>query len=198
MIACFNEKEERIYEERGTRSIENDTRINGLYFRDDQKREDISLELERFTSLHPHQDQVASILKECADEYFGWFAARQSEWDPQELHTATERWRPERQSMVYKMQKTSPYGGFCMWHQEQGSQDSTRGRYAVWMLYLNDVHRDGGTDFPVQGIRMQPTEGTMVIWPAAYTHPHRSSPDLEETKYILTGWFEHRGSYVDE
>ena len=168
--------------------------INGMYFRNDMKREDISLELDRFESMHPLREIVASHLKECANEYFEWFASRQREWDPGEVHVTRENWRPEKQPMVYKMQKTGPHGGFCVWHAEQGSGDETRGRYAVWMLYLNDLAQSGGTDFPVQGIRMQPTEGTMVIWPAAYTHPHRSSPDIEETKYIITGWIEHAGS----
>lgn len=194
IISVFEEKEASIYEERGTTHIPDGEQIYGMLFRNDQKRDDISIELDNYESLFRARDLIEWTLYECADEYFEWFASRQREWEPVDLHVSREKWNPEGQSMVYKVQKTLPYGGFSMWHNEQGPCDLTRGRYAVWMLYLNDVHRDGGTDFPVQQLRMQPTEGTMVIWPAAYTHPHRSSPDIEETKYIVTGWIEHKGS----
>ena len=100
--------------------------------------------------------------------------------------------------MVYKMQKTYPHGGFCQFHHEQGRDPETIIRYAVWMLYLNDVTEGGATDFPVQGISLAPTEGTIVIWPAAYTHPHRSAPDLRQEKYIVTGWFEHPQEWNEE
>jgi hypothetical protein len=59
------------------------------------------------------------------------------------------------------------------------------------MLYLNDVANGGRTDFPAQNVSFAPECGTLVIWPAAYTHPHRGAPDLRQTKYIVTGWFEH-------
>lgn len=57
------------------------------------------------------------------------------------------------------------------------------------MIYLNTVEKGGKTDFPNQGLSVKPEAGKVVIWPAAYTHPHRSAPDLDEWKYIVTGWF---------
>jgi hypothetical protein len=87
-----------------------------------------------------------------------------------------------------KVQRTPPGGGFCKMHYEQGNDIHCSRRFAVWMLYLNTVEKGGKTDFPLQGYSLQPTQGTLVFWPAGYTHPHRSAPDLEEYKYIVTGW----------
>lgn len=86
-----------------------------------------------------------------------------------------------------KIQKSEPGGGYCSWHCEQGKADATR--FAVWMIYLNDVPEGGATEFWLQNKSVQPKMGTTVIWPAGYSHFHRSAPDLKSDKYIATGWF---------
>jgi len=90
-----------------------------------------------------------------------------------------------------KLQRTGPGGGYHVWHGEQGSGPSAN-RVVVYMLYLNDIAPEDGaeTEFLYQKKRFNPTENTMVLWPAAYTHAHRGNPVLGEThKYIVTGWF---------
>ena len=67
-----------------------------------------------------------------------------------------------------------------------------RDRVLTWMMYLNDIPKENGgaTDFLHQKCSFQPSVGTMVMWPAAYTHMHRGSfltGDI--SKYIATGWF---------
>jgi len=92
---------------------------------------------------------------------------------------------------VMKMQRTGPGGGYHIWHCEQNAGNSAS-RVVVYMLYLNDISPEDGaeTEFLYQKKRFNPTENTMVIWPAAYTHAHRGNPVLGEThKYIVTGWF---------
>lgn len=94
---------------------------------------------------------------------------------------------------VMKMQRTGPGGGYHVWHCEQGPGDHAR-RVVVYMLYLNSIAPEHGaeTEFLYQKKRFNPTENTMVLWPAAYTHAHRGNPVLGEThKYIVTGWFYH-------
>lgn len=92
---------------------------------------------------------------------------------------------------VMKMQRTSPGGGYHVWHGEQGPGTEAN-RVVVYMLYLNSIPPEDGaeTEFLYQKKRFSPVENTMVIWPAAYTHAHRGNPVLGEThKHIVTGWF---------
>lgn len=91
----------------------------------------------------------------------------------------------------WKFQKSETGGGFHQWHYEQGPGKNNRARFAVWMLYLNDVPNGGKTEFKHQEVSYTPTKGTLVIWPAAYTHVHRAAPDLVGTKYIATGWLNY-------
>ena len=90
-----------------------------------------------------------------------------------------------------KLQKTSTGGGYHVWHCEQGN-DSHASRSLVYMLYLNTlpIEANGETEFLYQQRRVSPAENTMVLWPAAFTHPHRGNPVYgDNSKYIVTGWF---------
>ena len=90
-----------------------------------------------------------------------------------------------------KMQRTDPGGGYHIWHGEQGNGDHAE-RVLVYMLYLNTLTQEeaGETEFLYQQRRLQPTENTMVLWPAAFTHAHRGNTVFgERSKYIVTGWF---------
>ena len=94
-------------------------------------------------------------------------------------------------SWTCKIQKTQAGGGYHIWHCEDGAF-LYRDRVLTWMIYLNDipVENGGATDFLHQKCSFQPTVGTMVMWPATYTHMHRGSfltGDIP--KYIATGWF---------
>lgn len=96
----------------------------------------------------------------------------------------------EIRSMDMKLQKTSPGGGYHVWHSEQSSQEPRR--ILTFMLYLNTLdENDGGeTEFLYQRRRIKPVENTMLIWPASYTHAHRGNTVLgTKDKYIATGWF---------
>ena len=76
-----------------------------------------------------------------------------------------------------------------MWH----SESSARGvcnRILAWTLYLNDVEEGGETEFIYQHLRIKPKVGTVIIWPAGFTHTHRGNPPISGDKYIITGWIE--------
>ena len=90
-----------------------------------------------------------------------------------------------------KMQKTSPGGGYHIWHSEQGNNESAN-RGLVYSLYLNTLNDNcaGETEFLYQKLRIPPKENSMVIWPASFTHTHRGNVvHGDESKYIVTGWF---------
>ena len=61
-------------------------------------------------------------------------------------------------------------------------------RMLVGMLYLNDVSKGGETEFYHQGVSIQPRQGTVVVWPAYFTHTHRGNPPVSNTKYIVNKW----------
>lgn len=90
---------------------------------------------------------------------------------------------------IFKYQKSGLGQGFTQWHTEQGPLG--KARFAVWMLYLNTVTEGGDTSWLHQECSVKPTQGTLVIWPASYTHMHRAESDLQGNKYIATGWFEY-------
>lgn len=92
-------------------------------------------------------------------------------------------------SYSQKVQKTKVGQGYHVWHCESGSIKTCH-RVLVWSLYLNDVEEGGETEFLYQHLRVKPKQGTLVIWPAGFTHVHRGNPPLSNDKYIMTGWVE--------
>tara|TARA_B100000287_G_scaffold38281_1_gene35087 strand:+ start:3555 stop:4181 length:627 start_codon:yes stop_codon:yes gene_type:complete len=94
---------------------------------------------------------------------------------------------------AYNMQKYEPGGGFYNWHCEHGDWTSFPDsnnirRNLAWMIYLNDVP-DGGTDFLEQDYTCEAKAGRAVLWPAYWTHTHKSQISNTLPKYIATGWF---------
>jgi len=87
----------------------------------------------------------------------------------------------------FKTQKTLPSEGYHLWHYENSTPDTTN-RLLVYSVYLNDVNEGGETEFLYQSLRVKPKKGTIVIWPAGFTHYHRGNPPLSGEKYITTGW----------
>jgi hypothetical protein len=88
-----------------------------------------------------------------------------------------------------KLQKVPIKGGYHMWHCEQDCSKHSS-RVLVWMVYLNDIpDNEGETEFIFQGLRIKPTVGTVVFFPASFTHTHRGNPVYTKEKYIATGWY---------
>ena len=58
------------------------------------------------------------------------------------------------------------------------------------MIYLNELPLgEAQTEFLYQSIKLPPTQGTVVIWPAGFTHLHRGNTVYTTNKYIATGWW---------
>lgn len=95
----------------------------------------------------------------------------------------------KHQVRMMKLQKTLPGQGYHIWHFESDSLERA-GRVLSWGLYLNTIEQGGETEFLYQGIRIPAIQGTLVIWPAGFTHTHRGNPPLSGEKYLLTGWVE--------
>jgi len=92
-------------------------------------------------------------------------------------------------SLMIKLQKTPPKGGYHVWHCEQDNI-KVADRVLSWTIYLNDIPSgEGETEFLWQGLRVQPKAGTVSIFPASFTHTHRGNPVYSCNKYIATGWY---------
>ena len=84
------------------------------------------------------------------------------------------------------VQRYLPGEGFYDWHCEADGPDIDR--VLAWMFYLNTC-QDAGTEFKFQNMVTQCKQGSLLIWPANWTHFHRGVVSSTETKYIVTGWF---------
>lgn len=89
---------------------------------------------------------------------------------------------------LYNIQKYEPGNSYPGEHMEHGNVDPDQRRILAWMIYLNDIHDDGGTCWPQQNFTATPREGDLYIWPAGWTHSHYGIVSNTETKYIMTGW----------
>lgn len=181
LIAAFDQKLIEI--ESAYPDIKDNDDIESFMFRNNQKRIDKSTVLEKYARFHDYDYQLKQQLEICLNEYWRAIVGKHNE------NEQNSPWGRFLEEVECKIQRTPPDGGFCTWHYEQGQDYHCSRRFAVWMIYLNDVNKGGKTDFPNQGLSVKPEAGKMVIWPAAYTHTHRSAPDLKEWKYIVTGWF---------
>ena len=81
----------------------------------------------------------------------------------------------------YQIQETLP-GGFYNYH-----NDGMHDRLLTIIWYLNDIHEDGYTEF-YSGLKIQPEEGKIMMFPALWPYVHRGVAPKSETKYICTGW----------
>lgn len=120
----------------------------------------------------------------------GFYEATQACFDAYSARFSVLRDSPISGHTV-KIQRTTPGGGYHVWHGEQGSGMSAA-RVLTYMLYLNTLEPEEGgeTEFLYQRLRLSPEENTMLVWPAAFTHAHRGNMVLgNRAKYVITGWF---------
>ena len=87
----------------------------------------------------------------------------------------------------YVFSKIEKDGGFKTWHSEQGSAILS-GRVLVFIFYLNNAQ--SGTEF-LYYPTVKSKEGRCVIFPASYTHTHKSEIN-KNLKYIITGWVSYK------
>ena len=86
----------------------------------------------------------------------------------------------------YMIQKYEP-GGFYDWHNDWTMHDGCS-RVYTYIWYLNTIKKkDGGYTQFIDGTKIQPKVGRLVIFPALWTYLHRAFPP-QVPKYICTGW----------
>tara|TARA_B100001769_G_C22029817_1_gene553381 strand:- start:66 stop:641 length:576 start_codon:yes stop_codon:yes gene_type:complete len=134
-----------------------------------------SLDVPRnFIDYSPTSTIIRSALYPCKEDYI--------KKHPQ-LNKIHE-WDVDTQ---YNLQKYNPNQGYHVSHCENAGGTSTL-RVLAWMIYLNTVNDEGGTSFDNYNIQTLAVEGSLLIWPAHWTHFHHGIVSPTETKYIVTGW----------
>ncbi len=80
-------------------------------------------------------------------------------------------------------------GDACGFHDDaQSPVEPANGlRYLTVIFFLNDVEEGGELHFPVQGVKIKPQQGLMVLFPAQLTHPHEVLP-TGSNRYVLQTW----------
>ena len=82
-------------------------------------------------------------------------------------------------------------GGYHYWHSEiypQLPHNKPLHRVLAFLYYLNDVEEGGETEFFYQGIKTKPKKGSLVIFPAGFTHTHKGHVPFSDDKYVVTSW----------
>lgn len=137
---------------------------------------DIYSSLENLACV-PELAPILNYLWECVMQYTQEFDI---------LYSATSF---EISPQINFQKYTPPSGGYKKWHFERNKHDPT---FLVWMIYLNDIEKEGGTSFRYLNHTEKAERGKCLIWPAEFTHVHKGEVAPEETKYILTGWYRYK------
>lgn len=77
-------------------------------------------------------------------------------------------------------------------------------RILTFFLYLSDVEKGGGTNFPQLDLTIEPKKGRALLWPSVYdSNPmvsdqrmyHQALEVIEGVKFAANGWI-HQYNYV--
>jgi hypothetical protein len=122
--------------------------------------------------------QLVNVIQYGKEDYIIRHQLAMSKMDPFEI------------SPLFNMQRYEPSEGFYGYHCERATLKHSN-RVLVWMVYLNTITDRGETEFYYQHHFERPEQGKLVIWPSDWVYLHRGIPSPTQTKYILTGWFNH-------
>lgn len=91
-----------------------------------------------------------------------------------------------------QMQKYNKNVGKYVYHNDyQCDFNKKKMRQITFLWYINDVEEGGETQF-WENIKVKPTAGKLVLFPAHWTYPHKANVPISDDKYIITGWvYEH-------
>jgi len=143
-------------------------------------KESIEMYVQPSSGLEPFKEYEI-YLQKCLEDYL--------------KHYPAANWvEPFSIRKNYNVQWYPKNGGFKELHTENSGCDVTVHRHLVFMTYLNDVV-DGGTHFPQQNIITPSIKGLTLIWPAHFTHPHKSQISKTKEKMIVTGWWNFDAQY---
>jgi len=116
--------------------------------------------------------QLNQVLHQCLDQYM-------AEYEPL-----------KESNLVFKqhrIQRTKAGAGYHVFHHERTVAQSCEREIAA-LVYLNDEFEGGETEFLFCKKRVKPKKGSVVLFPAGFTHTHRGLMVLEGEKFAVATW----------
>lgn len=135
----------------------------------------------------PEKNEMASIHNNFAGQFFAAVDACLATY--KQKYSILKVSNQKSGIFDLKIQKTEPGEAYHTWHYENASR-MLGARYLTYQIFLNTIEEGGETEFIYQKRRIKPIQGTLLIWPAGFTHTHRGNQPLSGPKYIITTWEE--------
>jgi hypothetical protein len=89
---------------------------------------------------------------------------------------------------IFMIQKYNKNCGRYIYHNDSHIDFSNKtNRVITYLWYLNDVN-EGGQTVIEDNIKITPTAGKLLLFPACWSYPHCGKIPISDNKYILTGW----------
>tara|TARA_Y100001935_G_scaffold255331_1_gene267757 strand:+ start:2421 stop:3035 length:615 start_codon:yes stop_codon:yes gene_type:complete len=89
----------------------------------------------------------------------------------------------------FKIEKYLVSGHHLAYHCDINNINSSHKIFS-WAIYLNDFNEnEGSVDFLYQGLSIKPKKGSILIFPADWTHINRENIMMENEKFVLRGCF---------
>ena len=89
---------------------------------------------------------------------------------------------------TFMIQKYNKNCGRYIYHNDSHIDFSNKSnRIITYLWYLNDV-KEGGQTVIEDNIKITPSAGKLLLFPACWTYPHCGKIPISNNKYILTGW----------
>lgn len=87
----------------------------------------------------------------------------------------------------FLIQKYEKGIGNYKYHNDGYITETGKDRRITFLFYLNDVDIGGETEF-MNTYKIQPRQGTILLFPSTWTYHHRGNIPISGPKYIITGW----------
>ena len=123
---------------------------------------------------------ISEFLKKYQNDIQTSTGGKFSSWDPEDYFSDTG----------YQVKVYNP-GGHYDWHQDYVIDRYNGVRELTFIWYLNDDFDEGETEF-VNGRKITPKTGRLLIFPASWMYVHRGCRVKKNNKYITTGWYHHQ------
>lgn len=124
---------------------------------------------------------IKKLVEKSFLEYINIFP---NAWCPDEVMVI-----PEITLKKYEKNK----GHFNQWHNDYYFDVALKEKLdklpitTSFLIYLNDVSNGGETEF-MQGTKIKPSIGKIILFPAAFPYFHRGLIPRSDDKYIMNGW----------